>query len=441
MFKFEIQKKLENSLGRAGVITTPHGEIQTPAFVTVGTKASVKALTPEQLRDAGAQVVLANTYHLYLQPGDEIIRDAGGFAKFMNWRNAKGEIAPTMTDSGGFQVFSLGAAYGKEISKVVSITDPSFMIPERSIGSEAPLAKVGNDGVSFKSHLDGSLHYITPEKSIEIQHNLGADIIFAFDECTSPTENERYQNEALDRTHAWAKRSLEMHKKLEEAKNTGLGKFPPAQVLGSPLQGQKNEAARPDHSHEQISQTPQALFGIVQGGRSEVLRKKSAEVIGAMDFDGFGIGGSFAKEDMETAVKWVNEILPEGKPRHLLGIGEPEDLFMGVENGVDLFDCVGPTRIARNGSVFTKNGKINLNNAKFVTLFEPLEKDCKCYTCTNYTSAYLSHLFRAKEMEAATLATIHNIYFITKLVSDMRTSIIDGTFFEFKKEFLENYKK
>lgn len=434
MFKFKIYKKLEKGLGRAGVITTPHGEIQTPAFVTVGTKASVKALTPEQLRDAGAQVVLANTYHLYLQPGDELIRDAGGFAKFMNWRNTNGEIAPTMTDSGGFQVFSLGAAYGKEISKVVSITDPSFMIPERSIGSEAPLAKVGNDGVSFRSHLDGSLHYITPEKSIEIQHNLGADIIFAFDECTSPTENERYQSEALDRTHAWAKRSLDAHLKLESAK------LAHSQVLGSPLQIQKNEAARPDHSPEQVS-LPQALFGIVQGGRSEVLRKKSAEIIGAMDFDGFGIGGSFAKEDMETAVKWVNEILPEGKPRHLLGIGEPEDLFMGVENGVDLFDCVGPTRIARNGSVFTKNGKINLNNAKFVTLFEPLAKDCACYTCTNYTSAYLSHLFRAKEMEAATLATIHNIYFITKLVSDMRSAILDGTFFEFKKEFLGNYIK
>ncbi len=404
MFKFEIHKKLEGSLGRAGTITTPHGDILTPAFVTVGTKASVKALTPEQVRDAGVQVVLANTYHLYLQPGDELIRDAGGFGKFMNWQG------PTMTDSGGFQVFSLGVAYGKEISKVTTITDPNFLIPERSIGTEAPLAKIGNDGVSFKSHLDGSLHYITPEKSIEIQHNLGADIIFAFDECTSPTETDRYQSEALDRTHAWAKRSLEFHK----SKNTN-----------------------------------QALFGIVQGGRSEELRKKSAEVIGAMDFDGYGIGGSFAKEDMETAVKWVNEILPEEKPRHLLGIGEPEDLFMGVENGVDLFDCVGPTRIARNGTVFTKNGKINLLNAKFVTLLEPIEKDCKCYTCKGaqgpslssqgYTCAYLSHLFRAKEMQGATLATIHNLYFITKLVADMRASILDDTFQEFKKEFLKSY--
>jgi queuine tRNA-ribosyltransferase len=392
---FTIEKKLENALGRAGTLTTPHGIIKTPAFVVVGTKASVKALTPEQVKDLGAQVVLANTYHLYLQPGDDIVRDAGGLHSFMNWHG------PTMTDSGGFQVFSLGAAYGKEISKVVTVTDPNFLIPERSIGTEAPLAKVGNDGVSFKSHLDGSLHYITPEKSIEIQHNLGADMIFAFDECTSPTEDDKYQREALDRTHAWAKRSLEYHK------------------------------SKP-HSEKQ------ALFGIVQGGRSEELRKKSAEIIGAMDFDGFGIGGSFAKEDMSTAVKWVNEVLPEDKPRHLLGIGEPEDLFMGVENGVDLFDCVGPTRIARNGTIFTKKGKINLLNAQFVRDFTPLD-DCLCYTCKNYTRSYMSHLFRAKEMEAATLASIHNVHFIQKLVSDMRQSLLDDCFFEFKSDFLKVY--
>ncbi len=418
--KFTIQKKLDGALGRAGTLETPHGVIQTPSFVVVGTKASVKALTPEQVRDAGTQVVLANTYHLYLQPGDELIRDAGGLGNFMKWSG------PTMTDSGGFQVFSLGAAYGKEISKVVSVADPSFMIPERSIGSEAPLAKIGNDGVSFKSHLDGSLHYITPEKSIEIQHNLGADIIFAFDECTSPTETERYQEEALSRTHAWAKRSLEHHQKLIAN-----------------------------------SQKLVALFGIVQGGRSEELRKKSAKILAEMTvedpvpletgngtlplartgFDGFGIGGSFAKEDMSTAVKWVNDVLPEDKPRHLLGIGEPEDLFMGVENGVDLFDCVGPTRIARNGMVFTKRGKINLMNAQFVQDFNSIDEGCECYTCLNYTRAYLSHLFRAKEMEAGTLATIHNIYFINKLVSDMRASILDGTFFEFKENFLSGYNK
>lgn len=394
-FNFKIQKKLAGSLGRAGTISTPHGDIKTPAFVVVGTKGTIKAMTPEQVLGVGAQVVLANTYHLYLQPGDELVRDAGGLHKFMNW------WGPTMTDSGGFQVFSLGVAYGKEISKVTTITDPNFLIPERSIDSIVPLAKISNDGVSFKSHLDGSLHYITPERSIEIQHNLGADIIFAFDECTSPTENDKYQDEALSRTHAWAKRSLEYHK----SKNTN-----------------------------------QALFGIVQGGRSEVLRKKSAEVVGAMNFDGFGIGGSFAKEDMSTAVKWVNEILPEEKPRHLLGIGEPEDLFMGVENGVDLFDCVGPTRIARNGTLFTKNGKINLFNSQFIRNFKSIENDCKCYTCQNYTLAYLSHLFRAKEMEAATLASIHNTYFIINLVDQMREAILNENFSDFKEAFLSKYK-
>lgn len=419
MFKFKIEKKLEGHLGRVGKVTTPHGDICTPAFVTVGTKATVKAITPEQLASTGSQVVLANTYHLYLQPGDELVRDAGGLHKFMNWHG------PTMTDSGGFQVFSLGSAYGKEISKITTITDPNFLIPERSVDSIEPLAKISNDGVSFKSHLDGSLHYITPERSIEIQHNLGADIIFAFDECTSPTENDKYQDEALSRTHAWAKRSLEKHIELEQEKVANSSRFT--------LKG--SDAAQ----NSQLSPASQALFGIVQGGRSEALRKKSAKIIGEMDFDGFGIGGSFAKEDMSTAVKWVNEILPEEKPRHLLGIGEPEDLFMGVENGVDLFDCVGPTRIARNGTLFTHHGKINLFNAQFVRDFNPVEKDCACYTCKNYTLAYLSHLFRAKEMEAATLASIHNLYFITHLVDQMREAILNDNFFKFKESFLGEY--
>ena len=308
-----------------------------------------------------------------------------------------------MTDSGGFQVFSLGAAYGKDISKVTKITDPSLLIPERFDDSDAPrLAKIGQDGVSFKSHLDGSIHYITPEKSIEIQHNLGADIIFAFDECTSPTEDLQYQEEALERTHSWAKRSLVEHQKLG----------------GS-----------------------QALFGIVQGGRDENLRKKSAQFISGLGFDGFGIGGSFAKEDMSSAVKWVNEILPEEKPRHLLGIGEPEDLFMGVENGVDLFDCVAPTRLGRNGTIYTKTGKIIIMNTKFRNDFKPIEDDCECYSCRNYTRAYIAHLFHGKEMLAGTLASIHNLYFIVNLVKRIRQSILDDKFFEFKDEFLKGYSK
>ena len=422
---FKINKKIPNCLGRVGVLTTPHGVILTPSFVVVGTKATVKSVNTEQLLQNKVQVVLANTYHLYLQPGDEVVRDAGGLNKFMNW------VGPSMTDSGGFQVFSLGAAYGKEMSKVLKITDPSLLIPERFDDTDAPrLAKIGQDGVSFKSHLDGTMHYITPEKSIEIQHNLGADIIFAFDECTSPAEDLKYQEEALNRTHAWAKRSLEIHKKFENEKDIlRSGKGP---SFGTSLRTVLKESEQ---------HLPQALFGIVQGGRDENLRKKSAKFIGEMDFDGFGIGGSFAKEDMSTAVKWVNEILPEEKPRHLLGIGEPEDLFMGVENGVDLFDCVLPTRLGRNGTIYTKYGKISITNKKYRDDFTPIEDDCACYTCKSYTRAYIAHLFHGKEMLAGTLASIHNIYFINKLVSDIRESILNDNFFEFKKEFLEKYIK
>jgi len=395
---FIIEKKLEGKLGRAGVLQTAHGDIKTPAFVTVGTKATVKALATEQVKDLGAEVVLANTYHLYLQPGDELVKKAGGLQKFMNWQG------PTMTDSGGFQVFSLGAAYGKNISKITKSGENVLLLPEGQSDEEleAKPAKIDAGGVMFRSHIDGSAHYITPEKSIEIQHNLGADIIFAFDECTSPNESLHYQKEALERTHRWAKRSLEYHKSKK---------------------------------------SNQALFGIVQGGRSEELRKESARVISDMEFDGFGIGGSFAKEDMMTAVRWVNEILPEEKPRHLLGIGEPEDLFGAIENGCDLFDCVAPTRMARHGHLYTSRGKINIENAKFVADFSPVDAGCECYTCKNYTRAYLSHLFRAKEMLAATLASIHNLYFIVNLVKRIRQSILDGDFETYKIKFFGTYTK
>lgn len=406
-FNFEITKKIPGTLGRAGVLSTPHGDILTPSFVPVGTKGVMKGMTPEVMIELGAQVVLANTYHLYLQPGDELIKEGGGLHKLMHWDG------PLMTDSGGFQVFSLGAAYGKGISKILHPADPSVQIPERSSADEgvARLATIGNDGVSFRSHIDGSLHYFTPEKSIEIQHNLGADIIFAFDECTSPTEDRRYQEEALQRTHSWAKRSLVYHK-------------------------------------DRPNKETQALFGIVQGGRDEELRRKSAQEIAGMktesgeEFDGFGIGGSFDKDDLHSAVRWVNEELPEEKPRHLLGIGEPEDLFMGVENGIDLFDCVAPTRNARSGaSLYTKDGRMNLLNAEYRKDFKPIEEDCGCYTCQHFTRSYIAHLFRAKEMMAGMLASIHNTYFIVNLVKKMRESIMDGTFTEYKETFLKRYQK
>lgn len=463
--QFKIEKKLKNSLGRAGVLETPHGVIRTPAFVAVGTKATIKSLNPEQVREAGTEVVLGNTYHLYLQPGDEIVRDAGGIGKFMNWPG------PTMTDSGGFQVFSLGVAYGKDISKLIhlsKITDPSLLIPERFDDSDAPrLAKIGADGVSFKSHLDGSIHYITPEKSIQIQHNLGADIIFAFDECTSPTEDLKYQTEALERTHRWAERSLAEHLKLNSFASSNFSAAHPSPNTEWDPTAQKIERSGAQENQKQtqanglvernreedrgpenglVSDFPQALFGIVQGGREESLRKQSAKIIAETNvegkyFDGFGIGGSFAKEDMSSAVRWVNEILPEEKPRHLLGIGEPEDLFMGIENGVDLFDCVLPTRLGRNGTIYTKFGKIIITNKKFRDDFSPIEKDCECYSCKNYSRAYIAHLFHGKEMLAGTLASIHNLYFIVNLVKIIRQSILDDNFFGFKEDFLKDYQK
>jgi queuine tRNA-ribosyltransferase len=412
-FHFKITKKLPGTLARAGEIYTPNGVILTPSFVTVGTKATVKALTPEQIKDLGAQVVLANTYHLYLEPGDEIVAKHGGFAKMMNWHG------PTMTDSGGFQVFSLGTAFDQKVGKLANvqqIIDAENPLHDSGEGGSRrepgednkSLAKIDEDGVTFKSYKDGSEHRFTPERSMEIQWNLGADMIFAFDECTSPIAPYDYQKQAMDRTHRWALRSLIAHNEFDQEKK-------------------------------------QALFGVVQGGRFEDLRKESARVLAEMvtehgdSFDGFGIGGSFEKDDLGTAVKWVNEILPEDKPRHLLGIGEPIDLFLGVENGCDTFDCVAATRIARNGSLYTKNGRINLMNAEHRESMIAVEEGCACYTCKNYTRSYLAHLYRSQEMLAGTLGTIHNLYFINKLVADIRQALLDDTFSELKESFLKGY--
>ncbi len=403
-FNFKIEKKLPGKLGRAGVIHTPNGDILTPSFVVVGTKATVKSMTPEMLKSLGAQVVLANTYHLYLQPGKELVKKGGGFAKFMGWQG------PTMTDSGGFQVFSLGAAFGEHVSKVAKAGDENKKkVDDGGTGNQGKLAKIDEEGVTFKSHLDGSSHRFTPESSMAVQYDLGADIIFAFDECTSPQATHEYQKEAMDRTHRWAKRCLDSHEKLDP---------------------------------ENI----QALFGVVQGGRHEDLRRESAKALAEMKtengsmFDGFGIGGSFDKDDMGTAVAWVNESLPEDKPRHLLGIGDPIDILLGVENGCDLFDCVAPTRIARNGSLYTKEGNINITNSKYRTDFSPIELDCKCYTCKNYTKAYLAHLFHAKEILANTLASVHNVYFIVNFVHQIREALMEGKFEEFKERFITCYK-
>lgn len=401
-FGFTILKKAKQGLARVGVIHTPHGDLETPAFIVVGTKATVKSLTMEQVKTIGAQAVLSNTYHLYLAPGDEIVRDAGGLGTFMDWDG------PTFTDSGGFQVFSLGVAYGKGIGKVAKEEEHA----EDTDTEHDQLAKVDDEGVTFKSHRDGSSHRFTPERSIQIQHNIGADIIVAFDECTSPHEPHEKQKISLDRTHAWAIRSLAEHKRLLSESVT-----------------------------KTVGTIPAALYGVVQGGKYQDLREEAARTIGAMDFDGFGIGGSFGKDDIGTAVTWVNSILPEDKPRHLLGIGEPIDFFYGIEAGVDTFDCVSPTRLGRNGSLYTKDGKLNINNAKFVRDLTPVESDCPCYTCTHYTRAYLAHLFREGEMLGAALGSIHNLHFAVNLVHDIRQSILDDRYDAFKESVLSRFYK
>ena len=405
---------------RAGILTTPHGMIQTPAFVPVGTKAGVKGVLPEQLVLIGAQVILANTYHLYLQPGEKIVEEGGGLAKFMGWQRPSAAIeqgmqyGPTMTDSGGFQVFSLGAAFGRTITKIAkgeelaNDADNSQRIAsyDEDIASQhGQLAIVDDEGVTFTSHHDGSLHRFTPERSIEIQHALGADMFFAFDECTSPTEPYKYQREAMERTHRWALRSLRAHRQNIEANRT------------------------------------QAIFGIVQGGRHEDLRSESAREIASMDFDGFGIGGSFSKEDMQGALQAAIKELPEEKPRHFLGIGEPGDILTGIAEGIDLFDCVAATRLGRHGTIYTKQGSINLTNEKYRSDFTPLDPQVIVRGTEHFTRAYVSHLLRSKEILGQVIASLHNLGFIIQLVDGARESLIQGSFENYREEFVRNYYK
>lgn len=394
---------MPGSLARAGILSTPHGDIKTPAFVAVGTKADVKAIQPSQFAELGIQTIISNTYHLYLSPGPELIDRAGGIHKFM------GFDGPIMTDSGGFQVFSLGEGFGKKLSKFLpeqAAREAGVAVYDEDLAtSHGKLAVVDEDGVSFTSHVDGSLHRFTPERSIEIQHGLGADIIYAFDECTAPTADHAYQKEAMERTHRWADRSLKAHRQNVE----------------------KNAA--------------QGIYGIVQGGRFEDLRIESARYLASKDFDGYGIGGSFSKHDILGILDKVNRELPKEKPRHLLGIGEPEDIFIGVEAGIDTFDCVLPTRNGRTGGIYTKRGKIQIPNAEYKEDWGPLDEGCECPVCAKHTRAYVSHLFRTKEILGPILASMHNIYFLTSLVQKVRESILNGTFAEFRDAFLAAYKR
>lgn len=391
-FGFKIGKKLgSGTLARTGTINTPHGDIRTPAFIVVGTKATVKAMTPEQVSAVGAQAVLGNAYHLYLQPGHKLVEKAGGIGKFMHWQG------PTFTDSGGFQVLSLGSGFKKVIDMKGEV--PLADKKER-------LALVDDEGVTFYSHLDGSQHRFTPELSMQIQHAVGADIMFAFDELTSLVDPYDYQAKSLKRTHAWADRCLAELAKLQQK--------------------------HPERPY-------QALFAVIQGANYEDLRRETSRHLGGLPFDGFGIGGAIEKDRLGEIVRWVNEELPEDKPKHLLGISEPDDIFDAIENGVDTFDCVSPTRVGRNGAFYTYDGRKNIDNAKYKEDFTPLLADCDCYTCQNFTKAYLHHLRKGKEILGLTLMSIHNERFIVKLVDDIRASVEDGSFFELKKAWLKRY--
>ena len=398
---FTLGTELPDALGRTGTISTPHGQIRTPAFIPVGTRATVKAVLPEAMADLGAQALLANAYHLYLQPGADIVDEAGGLGRFMNWSG------PTFTDSGGFQVLSLGAGFQKTLSMDAKGVEADDVIAE----GKDRLATVDDDGVTFKSHLDGSMHRFTPEVSMQIQHQLGADIMFAFDELTTLMNTKDYQVASLARTQAWAQRCVVEHQRLS--------------------------AARSD-------KPAQALFGVVQGAQHEDLRRQAARGLVGLErdgagFDGFGVGGAIEKENLGTIVRWVCEELPAEKPRHLLGISEPDDLFRAVENGCDTFDCVSPSRVARSSRVYAMTGRYNVMVAASRRDFGPIDPECDCYTCAHYSKAYLHHLFKTKEYVAATLCTIHNERFTVRLVDDMRDHITAGTFADFRDDFLARF--
>ncbi len=403
---FCVGADLPGGPGRTGVIRTPHGDIRTPAFIAVGTQATVKSVLPETMSELGAQAVLANAYHLYLQPGPDIVAEAGGLGAFMNWPG------PTFTDSGGFQVLSLGAGFRKVLAMDAERVQADDIIAK----DKERLAEVDDHGVTFRSHLDGSTHRFTPEVSIGIQHQLGADIIFAFDELTTLINTRGYQENSVQRTHDWAVRCLAEHHRLS--------------------------SLRPD-------KPPQALFGVVQGAQYEDLRRQAARglrTIGAapgpaegLSFDGYGIGGALEKQNLATIVGWVSSELPDDKPRHLLGISEPDDLFAAIEAGADTFDCVSPSRVARNAAIYSVTGRYNITGARYRRDFTPLDAECDCYTCAHYTRAYIHHLFKAKELLAATLCTIHNERFIIRLVDEIRDAIDAGRFDELREHVLGRY--
>jgi queuine tRNA-ribosyltransferase len=399
MFSFELLGKADRA--RAGEWMTPHGSIQTPSFVAVGTQGTVKSLSVEDLREIGNQVIIANAYHLHLQPGEELIESMGGLHRFMGWQG------PLITDSGGFQIFSLGAGKEHGVGKIAPIF-PAEQDRGGHLSSKTgkPLVKVDDDGVEFVSYLDGSPHRFTPEGVIEIEKRLGADVILVLDECTSPLHDYHYTRVAMARTHRWALRALE--------------------------------------AFQRTSNSTQALLGIVQGGAYQDLRQESASFIADQTFDGYAIGGSLgsSKEEMHQVLDWTLPLLPPDKPRHLLGIGEVGDIFEVVKRGIDLFDCVAPTRMARTGTLLVKSAKrfrINILNRQFKDDARPIQEGCHCYTCCHHSRAYVRHLFLAKEVLAIRLATVHNLYFVESLMGQIRAAIRERRFAALEKEWLGQF--
>uniref|UniRef100_UPI000A55D922 tRNA guanosine(34) transglycosylase Tgt n=1 Tax=Alkaliphilus transvaalensis TaxID=114628 RepID=UPI000A55D922 len=365
--RYELIKTCKQSGARLGKIHTPHGVIETPIFMPVGTQATVKAMTPEELLNMEAQIILSNTYHLYLRPGHQLIKKAGGLHKFMNWHK------PILTDSGGFQVFSLG-----------------------------DLRKITEEGVEFRSHLDGSKHFISPEKAVEIQTALGSDIMMAFDECPPYPADKEYVKKSLERTTRWAKRCKEAHTNTEN----------------------------------------QGLFGIIQGGMFEDLRRQSAEELLELDFPGYAVGGLSVGEPkpiMYEVLDYTAPLMPKDKPRYLMGVGSPDALIEGVIRGIDMFDCVLPTRIGRNGTAMTSRGKVVIKNASHTEAFEPLDPECDCYTCKTYSKAYLRHLFKANEILGLRLMTTHNLHFLIKMMEEVRQAIREDRLLDYRKSFFEKY--
>ncbi|GAW92706.1 tRNA guanosine(34) transglycosylase Tgt [Calderihabitans maritimus] len=363
---FEVIKECKDTRARVGRLYTPHGVVDTPVFMPVGTQATVKAMSPEELEEIGAQIILSNTYHLYLRPGAEIIKEAGGLHRFMHWNH------PILTDSGGFQVFSL-----------------------------ADLRQINDEGVTFRSHIDGSSHFLSPEKATEIQMALGSDIAMCFDECPPYPASYEQVEKAVKRTSSWAERCLEAHRRED-----------------------------------------QALFGIVQGGVFRDLRERSAAELTALDFPGYAIGGLSVGEPkrlMYEVLDYTVPLLPASKPRYLMGVGTPDALLEGVKKGVDMFDCVLPTRVARNGLALTSSGKVVVRNARYARDYEPLDPECDCYVCRNYTRAYIRHLLKANEILGLRLTTYHNLYFLIRLMAKIRTAVMEGYFLKFAEEFMAKY--